>query len=620
MKKILSLAIISVLVLFTSCFSELTAPNQKSVLKNFITAESDKLMDGDTEFRFVSYNIPGLHYNEDNMAFDETNPWRFPDFFEIADALGAVKQSGGQVARCYTLSVKKADDAENIPRHVLAPGSFNEDAFRALDRVLKVANEKGIRVIIPFVDNWSWWGGAAEYAIFRDKKAEQFWTDEQVIADFEKTINYVINRTNHYTGVKYKEDMAILAWETGNELKAPAAWTRRITAYIKSLDSNHLVIDGFNTNVVITESIDNPNADIVTSHHYEPSAEEMIEHILTSRKLAKGKKPYFVGEFGFIPTDGMRKVLDTVIDSGTSGALIWSLRYRSRDGGFYWHSEPMGGNKFKAYHWPGFPSGAEYDETILVKLMQQKAFQIRGLDVPEIQPPSAPKLLPIESPSAINWQGSVGAAGYNIERSKKRTGPWKTIAENITDAWVQYRPLFNDDTARLGDKYYYRVKAVNPAGASEPSNIEGPVTVKHLALIDEMLNAEKIHRTEGQISFPVRDTRKMKEDMHRLRAESGAAIIYKLPLSVHSWKVYSFFPQGVSDFKFYYSADGENFTAAEAQLKSFYTGPGGYEKVAYGYWIPALYESAAPAKNSRYLKIEFTAEAQISRIEIYYGQ
>jgi len=41
------------------------------------------------------------------------------------------------------------------------------------------------------------------------------------------------------------DEPAILAWETGNELpNPPTAWSARISAYIKSLDSNHLVLDG----------------------------------------------------------------------------------------------------------------------------------------------------------------------------------------------------------------------------------------------------------------------------------------------------------------------------------------------------------------------------------------
>jgi len=31
--------------------------------------------------------------------------------------------------------------------------------FRELDLALKIANEQGIRLIIPLVDNWKWQGG-----------------------------------------------------------------------------------------------------------------------------------------------------------------------------------------------------------------------------------------------------------------------------------------------------------------------------------------------------------------------------------------------------------------------------------------------------------------------------
>ena len=80
----------------------------------------------------------------------------------------------------YVLSVRKAGESKKIIRHVEAPGVFNEEAFRALDKVMQIANEVGVRVIIPLVDNWWWWGGPAEYAAFRDKKKEEFWTDSAI--------------------------------------------------------------------------------------------------------------------------------------------------------------------------------------------------------------------------------------------------------------------------------------------------------------------------------------------------------------------------------------------------------------------------------------------------------
>ena len=118
-------------------------------MKHFITRSGDKLMEGQQEYRFISFNIPNLHVVEDNMSFDATNEWRFPNEFEITDALMSVKQMGGRVTRTYVLSICRKEGPNPIPCHVKRPGEFNEEAFRALDRVLEVAGRVGVRVIIP---------------------------------------------------------------------------------------------------------------------------------------------------------------------------------------------------------------------------------------------------------------------------------------------------------------------------------------------------------------------------------------------------------------------------------------------------------------------------------------
>ena len=63
-------------------------------MRYFITRSGDKLMEGKKEYRFISFNIPNLHLIEDNMAFEATNEWRFPDEFEITDALQTSQTNG----------------------------------------------------------------------------------------------------------------------------------------------------------------------------------------------------------------------------------------------------------------------------------------------------------------------------------------------------------------------------------------------------------------------------------------------------------------------------------------------------------------------------------------------
>ena len=61
----------------------------------------------------------------------------------------------------------------------------------------------------------------------------------------------LLNHVNVYTGVANKDNPTIMSWETGNELSyglGGAAeftkWTSTISAYIKSIAPNQLVMDG----------------------------------------------------------------------------------------------------------------------------------------------------------------------------------------------------------------------------------------------------------------------------------------------------------------------------------------------------------------------------------------
>ncbi|MEN6386925.1 MAG: hypothetical protein ABFD79_17225 [Phycisphaerales bacterium] len=587
---------------------------QDSLLKSFVYTDKDKLMDENGEMRFLSFNIPCLHYNEDNMAFTQTNPWRLSNEYEITDALETIRQMGGQVVRTYSLSVRKPGEDPNIPRHINAPGQFDEEAFKALDCVLAVANQKGIRLIIPIIDNWKWWGGIPALTEYRGKSVNDFWSEEQLFDDYKLIVDYLVNRTNTITGVQYKDDKAILAWETGNELTCTPQWTAKAAAYIKSVDKNHLVMDGYHSNYFREESIADKNVDILTTHHYSTNPQENVSQIKKNIVKSRGKKPYVVGEFGFVPTNAVESILKAVQQENISGALIWSLRFHNRDGGFYWHHEPLGGDLFKAYHWPGFESGSAYDEKNLMNLMRTKAYEIRNLQIPEIEKPQPPVLLDILDNSQISFQGSAGAQSYIVERAFAKTGPWIIADNNVSDADVQYRPLFNDVTAPVGSACYYRVKAKNIAGTSEPSNVVGPVFIYCKTLVDEMRDFSLMKTYKGKLTFDNHLARKFKEDSHRIAGSNGASIVYCLNKPISSFKVFSFSPGRVSDFKFSVSENGKKYKPVKAEVQSFAAGKGYYD-----YEIPALFTYALSPSDNKYLKIEFTGKAQISRVEIKYA-
>src|SRR5665213_2770185 len=338
---------------------------------------------------FVSFNVPTLHYIEDDSRFESMQHQRLPDDFEIRDALQTIRLMGGTVVRIYTLSVKKPTDPPDVVRHVLGPNQFNEAAFVALDRVLATAAEFGIQIIMPFVDNWPHWGGIGEYAAFRGKRRQDFFTDEQLITDFEATLDKVLLRTNTINGRAYRDDPTIYAWETGNELARPDAWAARIAKYIKQRDPHHALIDGNNGPSVREASIVDPDIDIVSSHHYGlvRRNRELIDDNV--RKIA-GRKRYLIGEVGLWSAADTESLLRHVVTLPIEGVLLWGLRGHSREGGFYDHLERA---PFESYHLTGSDSGAAYDEQAIMKMMRALAFASRGLPVPPLPAPPPPLML-----------------------------------------------------------------------------------------------------------------------------------------------------------------------------------------------------------------------------------
>jgi hypothetical protein len=222
-------------------------------------------------------------------------------------------------------------------------------------------------------------------------------------------------------------------------------------------------------------------------------------------------------------------------------------------------------------------------------------------------------LLPIADAAAISWQGSVGAASYTVERAPGPGGPWKAAGKGIDESAVQYRPLFADESAPAGE-WYYRVRANNEAGVSEPSNVAGPVKVTHATLVDELTDFSRVYDRKGGLEIKTRDCRKAKEDAHRAAGIAGDALIYRLPAAIEGFRVSVFFPQDIADLKISVSADGQTYRDVTAGREIYFDGAGDYN-----YWKPVLYHAENIGGDGRFLKIELTGDTQIGRVEIIHA-
>lgn len=157
-----------------------------------------------------------------------------------------------------------------VPSLQTSPGVYNPEVLDGLDYLLCAMKERGLRAVMALNNFWQWSGGMAQYVNwngggpipypppqqggswdeFQDY-ASDFYSNQGAMDDFNNHINFIINRVNPHTGIAYKDEPAIFAWELGNE---PRGWHNNITdfnlwidntaAYIKSLDTNHLVTTG----------------------------------------------------------------------------------------------------------------------------------------------------------------------------------------------------------------------------------------------------------------------------------------------------------------------------------------------------------------------------------------
>jgi mannan endo-1,4-beta-mannosidase len=234
-----------------------------------------------------------------------------------------------------------------MPTLQLEPGVYNDTIFDGLDYLMAELGKRNMYAVLFINNSWEWSGGYGQYLNWAGKgdvpeEGVRDWVKFQAhvaqYADcdeckvlFFNHIKYVLGRTNHYTGLKYTDDPAIMSWQVGNEPRAfsqeakePfAQWLKEATALIRSLDTKHLIslgnegAMGSENDMELYERIHaDPNVDYITIHIWPKnwswiniadipgSLEVAVEktntylnsHLEVAEKL---NKPLTIEEFGF---------------------------------------------------------------------------------------------------------------------------------------------------------------------------------------------------------------------------------------------------------------------------------------------------------------------------------
>lgn len=341
----------------------------------FVARHGDDLTLNGKDFRFAGSNNYYLMYRSPAMVDDV-----------FADAAGA----GFTVLRTWGfLDIGAQDDTGSVHHKENgvyfqywdgAKPAYNDgaDGLQHLDQVIKSARDKGIRLVIPLTNNWSAFGGMDQYVRWRaGTHHDQFYTDPVIRGWYKDWISHVLNRTNSLTGVKYKDDPTIMAWELANEPRCGGSgvyprsaactdatitgWAADISGHIDGVDRRHLIGSGdegflctdragadFTLNCA--DGVDSsalaalPAIDFMSFHlypdHWNKDPAWGTGWITTHVRLAdRLRKPVLLGEFGLLDKASRNVVYkewtDAAVRAGIDGFLYWILSGVQDDGTDY---------------------------------------------------------------------------------------------------------------------------------------------------------------------------------------------------------------------------------------------------------------------------------------------
>ncbi|EAQ84304.1 hypothetical protein CHGG_10708 [Chaetomium globosum CBS 148.51] len=223
--------------------------------KEFVTVQGDKFKLSGKDFHFAGSNAYYFPFNGNQQ--------------DIEKGLTAAKNAGLTVFRTWGFNDKNSTyipgglpnyggegaGPSDVVFQWWHPNGTSTIDISGFDKVVNAADKVGIKLLVALTNNWADYGGMDVYTVnLGGKYHDDFYTAPKIKDAFKRYVKEMVTR--------YKDSPAIFAWELGNEPRCGAdgvrnlppsdnctpevlsSWVSEISAYIKDLDSNHLVTWG----------------------------------------------------------------------------------------------------------------------------------------------------------------------------------------------------------------------------------------------------------------------------------------------------------------------------------------------------------------------------------------
>ncbi len=234
---------------------------------------------------------------------------------------------------------------------------WNPALLDGLDWALAELGKRGIKAVLYLTNFWEWSGGMSTYLWYDTGKfidmgdpahpwpafanaSSRFYGNRNAVKLYHDWVRAIVGRTNGVTGLPYRDDPTIMAWQLCNEPRpggtpedaAPKlagfySWIRDTARLIKAIDPNHLVSTGSEGLKGTVESADIfrishaiPEIDYATAHIWPlnwswidardlpgtaAAGEAKVREYLDQHRALASQigKPLVIEEFGY-PRDG----------------------------------------------------------------------------------------------------------------------------------------------------------------------------------------------------------------------------------------------------------------------------------------------------------------------------